>query len=364
MYRSCSIIIFLILIVYADAQTKNESNILYAKDLFPYGRSEIRSDQSIGLISSAVHFGFSFEGKASTIYASLPSWLDHNYLQYELDGIYQKKIKISKKVQPVTITAPDNGKHTVWIYKATEATTGAILIQKIEGNHLHALHPSSSPLIEFIGNSITCGAASDVSEMPCGVGEYHDYTNAYMAYGPQVAKALNANFILSCVSGIGIYRTWNKEEPSMPQVYEKTNFQVPDSQLWNFSLYTPKIVSIALGTNDLSDGDGKNSRAPFDSSKFVNAYTGFVKLIHSKYSGAQIVLLSSPMINGNKKTKLENCLTAVKTNIDALHLLKKPVAIYFFKPMQARGCSGHPSVKDHAILAKELTPFFRKLLKE
>lgn len=39
-----------------------------------------------------------------------------------------------------------------------------------------------------------------------------------------------------------------------------------------------------------------------------------------------------------------------------------PVALYFFNPMQANGCSGHPNVEDHAILANELVPFFRKLL--
>jgi hypothetical protein len=41
----------------------------------------------------------------------------------------------------------------------------------------------------------------------------------------------------------------------------------------------------------------------------------------------------------------------------------KPVALYFFKPMQAKGCTGHPSVEDHKILADELTPFFKKLIK-
>jgi hypothetical protein len=31
--------------------------------------------------------------------------------------------------------------------------------------------------------------------------------------------------------------------------------------------------------------------------------------------------------------------------------------------MQASGCSGHPSVAEHAVLAEELIPFFKKLLK-
>ncbi len=40
----------------------------------------------------------------------------------------------------------------------------------------------------------------------------------------------------------------------------------------------------------------------------------------------------------------------------------KRVALYFFQPMNARGCTGHPSVEDHEILAKELIPFFNDLL--
>ena len=138
---------------------KNETNILQAKDLLPYGRFQITNEQSLELISSGVHFGFSFEGNFCTVHASIPAWLDHNYLEYELDGVYQKRIKISRNTdRAINITTSANGKHTVWMYKATEATTGAIFIQKIEGKNLHPIPNSPAPLIEFIGNSITCGA--------------------------------------------------------------------------------------------------------------------------------------------------------------------------------------------------------------
>ena len=193
-------------------------------------------------------------------------------------------------------------------------------------------------------------------------GVYHDQHNAYYAYGPRVARTLGVNFILSSVSGIGIYRTWNMNGPSMPQVYEKTDFQVDSKRLWDFKTYRPAIVSIALGTNDLSNGDGKHERSPFDSTVFVTNYTKFVQLVKSKYPQATIALLSSPMINGERSITLQNCLAAVKENIDALYPSDKKVALYFFKPMQARGCTGHPNVEDHAILAEELVPFFKSLL--
>jgi hypothetical protein len=217
-------------------------------------------------------------------------------------------------------------------------------------------------LIEFIGNSITCGAAADASEVPCGTGVYHDQHNAYYAYGPRVARKLGANYIVSSVSGIGIYRTWNREEPSMPQVYDKADFVAESSRTWNFNTYNPQIVSIALGTNDLSNGDGKTPRIPFDSTRFVNNYISFVQFVKSKYPDAQIVLLNSPMVGGERNTLLQNCLTAVKKKIDGLDPSGKSVALFAFKPMQARGCSGHPSVEDHAILADELFPFLKSLL--
>jgi lysophospholipase L1-like esterase len=340
------------------------ANTLPATALKLYGRYIVNNGQNVGLISSAVHFGFSFEGNECQIFASIPQGQDHNYLQYELDGKYQKRIKISANSdQPVIIVAQNEGKHSVWVYKATEAATGAIFIQKITGKNVKGLPGSSAPLIEFIGNSITCGAAADASEVPCGTGEYHDHHNAYYAYGPRVARTLGVNYILSSVSGIGVYRNWNSDGPTMPQVYEKVDFGEETSQRWNFKKYTPKVVSIALGTNDFSKGDGIKKRLPFDSAEFVRNYIKFVELIKLKYPKAQIALLSSPMIGGTDRLTLQNCLKAVKDKVDSLHASNKPLSLFFFEPMEPHGCSGHPDVNDHAILASQLMPFFKKLLR-
>ena len=347
----------------ARMATKTTDTLL-AKALQPLGRSQLNSAQQLELISSAAHFGFSFEGHECRIFASLPAGQGHNYLQYELDGTYQKRLRVEvNSAAPLVLTAPTTGKHTVWLYKATEAHTGPIAIQKISATNIKALRPPAVPLIEFIGNSITCGAAADPSEVPCGTGEYHDQHNAYLAYGPRLARALKVNFVLSSVSGIGAYRNWNSDGPTMPQVYEKVDFQTQNPQRWNFATYTPAVVSIALGTNDFSKGDGKTPRLPFDSARFVSSYAQFVQLVKSKYPQARIALLSSPMISGKSRSTLQNCLTVIKSKTDAAYPAAPPVAVYFFQPMAARGCNGHPNVEDHAILAKELGPFFEKLIR-
>ena len=239
--------------------SRYKQKVLPASKMDPVGRTTTDSGVFVNLISSASNVGFRFRDASCTILVHAGKGHHHNYIQYELDGVYQKRIRIEGSVSdPLVITAPNDGVHTVTIYKTTEAHTGPVIINKVGGQHIKSIAPTSEPLIEFIGNSITCGAASDASETPCGTGVYHDQHNAYYAYGPRVSRMLHTNFILSSVSGIGIYRTWNVDGPSMPQVYEKTDFQLNSTRLWNFNTYTPRIVSIALGTNDLSKGDGKH----------------------------------------------------------------------------------------------------------
>ena len=336
---------------------------LQASSLYGYGRCLVNGNGQLELISSAAHAGFTFEGKECAVYASVPDASGHNFLQYELDGVYQKKVRISgNNPAPLLITAATAGMHTVWIYKNTEAMSGPVFIDKITGDDPKPIKKARESLIEFIGNSITCGAQADTSVSPCDVGPYADHHDAYYAYGPRVARALDAEFILSSVSGIGVYRTWNTDGPAMPQVYEKADFLESGNRMWDFTKTQPTIVSIALGTNDLSNGDGKHQRSPFDSATFVNSYIKFVQLIKSKYPSAQLALLSSPMVHGDKGILLQNCLTAISAKINTMYPSDKPVALFFFPPMKARGCGGHPNEEDHAILADELVPFFRGLL--
>jgi len=338
-------------------------NLLPASALHPFGRYILTPAGEIELIGSAVHFGFQFSGAGCAVYLHLADTAGHQYLQYELDGVYQGRVRV-QGTAPLLIRAGVRGVHTAWVYKTTEATSGPIFVEKIAGQGLAALQRSEAPVIEFIGNSITCGADADTSATPCGAGQYSDYHNAYYAYGPRVARALKVNYFLSSVSGIGIYRTWNRDAPSMPAVYEHADLSDTGRRPWDFARYRPAVVSIALGTNDLSKGDGKVARAPFDSARFVGEYVKFVRLVKTKYPSARIALLSSPMVGGADRELLQRCLTAVKTAIDSLYARGRPVALFFFEPMTPRGCSYHPSVEDHALLAAQLEPFFRRLLME
>ena len=73
-------------------------------------------------------------------------------------------------------------------------------------------------------------------------------------------------------------------------------------------------MSICLGTNDLSDGDGIKTRLPFKRENFLTNYIAFVNTVPSHYPEAKIVLLNSPMIVGDKNDILVSCLTEVQSH--------------------------------------------------
>jgi hypothetical protein len=326
------------------------------------GRTEILSDSSIALISSASSVSINFSGSQCEIY--LKGQFDpYNYVSYELDGEYLGRFKIqSDSVESYKVVVPTTNKpHQLKIVKDSEVRNGAILFYGVEVDEILPPKPNSEKYIEFIGNSITCGAAAGNNVMPCEVGEYFDQQNAYMSYGSEVARALNIDFMLSSVSGIGIYRNWNDEnidEPIMPQVYENLYLNTDIAKPYNFSRQ-PDIVSVCLGTNDLSHGDGIKSRLPFNKEKFISNYISFLKTVYQHYPETQIVLLNSPMIEGETNTLLMSCLTEIQKHFESR---EKSILLFQFSKAFNNGCSGHPSVEEHKQIAQELTPFLKKLL--
>lgn len=324
------------------------------------GRTQKLNDNTMALISTGSSVSFEFEGDYCEIYLEEENH-KYNYVSLELDNKYLYRLKIeggSLKTHKIAVPKTGNN-HLLKVLKESEASNGPILFKGAKVKKLLPNKNSELELIEFIGNSITCGAAADSSVTPCDTGEYFDHQNVYYAYGPRVARKLNTDFILSSVSGIGIYRNWNDEnieEPTMIQVYENLDFSLNNKAKYNFSR-KPNIVSICLGTNDLSNGDGIKPRLPFNKEKFTKNYISFVSKIFSHYPNTKIVLLTSPMVSVNDKDILLGCLKNVKNNFK-----DQNISIFELELMNPKGCSYHPSVEDHGKIEEQLTPYFLKLM--
>ncbi|MFH7017720.1 GDSL-type esterase/lipase family protein [Flavobacterium sp. FlaQc-47] len=330
------------------------------------GRVEKLQNNTVVLIGTASSVSFNFTGnKCDISLQSIDAWEHHNYISLVLDGKYLGKLRIEKgPAQSFPIKTISNTKiHKLEIYKNTEAQSGNILFAGTTAN-VTSIVAKKKKKIEFVGDSITCGAASD--SVDCDKGEYFDHHNGYYAYGPVLSREIDVDYLMSSVSGIGMYRNWNdenKDEAIMPDVYQNLYLTKDNSKPKYDFAFQPDIISIALGTNDFSGGDGKKERLPFNPEKYVSNYINFIKMLYEHNPKAQIVITNSPMVGGERGVIFEDCLTKVK-NAFAEDKTHKSILIFKFKPMTPKGCLGHPDVADHKVLANEYAPFLKKLLNE
>ncbi len=275
----------------------------------------------------------------------------HNYIEVIIDE--KKLIRIQTKNKTDTINVSQglgNGEHTITICKDTEAGNGYLEFIGFICENIIPSPQKKSRKIEFIGDSITCGFGDDLSEIPCGKGTWYDEHNAYLSYGPITARALNAQWQLSAVSGIGLMHSCCKLEILMPKVFNKINMS-SDSIEWNFNNYQPDVVTVCLGQNDGIQ----------DSTIFCNTYIQFIKKIRSYYPEANIICLSSPMGDEKLTAALKNYLGGI---ISYMHDILKDnkVEKYVFKKQYKNGCGSHPDVKDHQQIAEELTGFIKETM--
>jgi len=272
----------------------------------------------------------------------------HNYLEIAIDNNAPFKIQTTGKHSILKVA--DNlppGVHTVTICKDTESGIGYV---EFVGLKCAGLLDMKLPKrkIEFIGDSITCGTGSDQSVVKCDQGNWYDQHNAYMSYGPTTARALNAQWQLTAVSGIGLIHSCCNLKITLPQVFDKVMLR-DDSIKWDFNKYKPDVVTVCIGQND-----GKQ-----DSVAFCGAYVNFIDDIRSHYPKADIVCLNSPMANAELTPILKKYITGIvqALNNDG----KKKVSYFFFSRRFNDGCGGHPSMSQHALIAEELAGYIKGL---
>ena len=361
------IYLLVVLVFFTTAPVLAKDFKFYSADeaLLRYaGRIDFSDPTAPVLIGSASYVELSFSGDSCQVLLRKMHANGHQYVSIELDGEYLERLKVAGD-SLVAFTIKPNRKarwHHLKIYKATEAQNGNVAFAGVHAEKLYKLPKNPSKTIEFIGNSITCGMGIDWKEIPCGSGHWYDQHNAYWAYGPRVARTLDAQFVLSSVSGIGIYRNWNGVGPVMPAVYANLYLNDKIKSKWTPEGFEPDLVSICLGTNDFSEGDGARERKPFDADQFTSEYIAFVQTIYDRYPETQICLLTSPMVSGEKGEKFLNCLEAVKAHFSESRPDKKEIAIYNFSSIVPQGCDQHPDKEDHEKMAQQLLPFYEKVM--
>ncbi|BAL83637.1 hypothetical protein SELR_19290 [Selenomonas ruminantium subsp. lactilytica TAM6421] len=191
-----------------------------------------------------------------------------DWWRVSIDGQPFRRFRPQGKNTKLAENLPD-GNHKVLLVRSTEGYMG---ISEFRGfiidDHAQMLPPD--PLkkrrLEFVGDSITAGAKNDgPANAP-----YNDIEDNDMAYGPQLARMLDADYSVLAKSGEGIIHNWAESWPGK-EVHTADRYgwvlysdkKSPDHKQWDPQNFPVDGIIIAMGTNDFSDSERKPTKEEF-----------------------------------------------------------------------------------------------------
>ncbi|MDF7776595.1 SGNH/GDSL hydrolase family protein [Sphingomonas sp. AOB5] len=233
------------------------------------------------------------------------------------------------------------GDHVVRLERLTESQPGEIRFLGFDIAEGRALPPPAARAkrIEFIGDSHSVGYGNTSPTRDCDGDRVHATTDTQQAFGPLLAKRLDADYRVIAWSGFGVVRNYAGNVPgeSLPSIYARAIPGEPASAApegWK-----PQLIVIYLGTNDFST-PVKPGEAWADDAALRAAwrtrYIAFIADLRKRQPQARFVLMGA-----------DNFLADLRQVAEAsgnVTLLRVPA-------MEMTGCNWHPSLKDHRMLA-------------
>jgi hypothetical protein len=353
-----NLLFFFGLLLFVNASAIDFDTVLPNDPLIEYtGRIDFSNPLKPRFSYSGVSVRASFQGTSISIILNEAS--AQNYYHVILDHV--KLDKIQTKAGQNTYSIASGLKdtiHEIELFRLTEEQFGktqfcGYVLDK--GKTLVEISDKRDHLIEFIGNSITCGYGNEGVN---GAGSFSAATeNHYMTYAAITSRSLKSRHLAVCKSGIGIYRNYDGpvtgSSDCMPNLYEHI-YLYDATPLYQFA-QKPDLICIDLGTNDFSTGKG-------DSTLYVSRYLKFIDNLQVKNKNADILCLLGPMLSGTDLVRIRKYLKVIVDLANA----KNTGHVYFFEMSAQTGSLGigidyHPTVAQHLKNAKELVGYISTL---
>jgi hypothetical protein len=339
------------------------SVVCYGNDTIPAtnrfieytGRIDFSRPEAPCFSYSGVSIRACFTGK--DLFIILDEELGQNYYHIILDGKIVSKIRPDKGIKTYHIVSGlKDTIHEIEIFRLTEQMFGKTKFYGFivnPGSSIIKIANERTRLIEFIGNSITCGYGIEGS---LGGTFGPETENHYLTYAAITSRNFNARHFAVCKSGIGIYRNYDGPEEGnkdcMPNFYSRI-FLYDEFPIYDFKR-KPDLVCIDLGTNDFNTPGG-------DSVRFVSGYLAFIDTLQARYDKPDIICLLGSMLNGNSLIEVRKYLHVI---VDSANRSKKG-NVYFFEMSEQSdlglGIDYHPTIAQNLKNGTELTEYISAL---
>ncbi len=257
-------------------------------------------------------------------------------------------------------------KVTVSLVKLSESANSTIGIKEIKAVGT-AIKPTEKKekLIEFIGDSITCGYGVDDPDK-----NHHFSTkteDVTKTYAYKTAQSLGADYSMVSFSGYGIISGYSGDGKKvanqiLPPLYDKLGFTwssnslfSPSNEEWDFSKRCPDAIVINLGTND--DSYTKDNKELQE--EYSEAYKEFIKTVREKNPDAKILCILGVM--GDRLFPyVQQAVDNYKadTGDENVHALKLAVQ----SAGDGYGADWHPSEATHQKVAEKVADKIKEIL--
>jgi lysophospholipase L1-like esterase len=269
----------------------------------------------------------------------------HNAFQVIVDGNPTNAITLQPDSDTYTLASGlASGEHEIVFEKRTEARVGEVEFLGFvvpDGDLLPPPAPRTRR-IEFVGDSITAGYGNEGANQHCRFSPTTE--NAFMTYGAITARTLAAEHAIVAWSGRTI--------DGMAEVYDRALPQRTDS-VWDAHAWTPDVVVVNLGTNDVTRGDQEP--------EFVQSYVKLLGHLRERYPQALLVSAVGPMLTDTYPPGKHTLTRARKYVQNAVNQRKQAGdarIVYVEFPTQdgstGYGCDYHPSRTTHERMADKL----------
>jgi lysophospholipase L1-like esterase len=246
------------------------------------------------------------------------------------------------------------GPHDVEIIKRTEGQFGTVQFLGFVQPVIPTPRPAEHK-IEFIGDSITAGYGIDMWMDPtCTVATDED---AYLAYSTVTARMLRADYFVEAWSGRGMYENWDGSTTNTLPTFYGRMLAGDASSVWDFSLWTPDVVVVNLGTNDAFATPGPDGH-------FVAAYEAFLSRLRSAYPRAFLITVVPGTMLWDAVIAVERSLVAEVVDSFARKGDRRVVMLEFpieNENLNTAGCGDHPSLVTQQLMATQLAGKIREL---
>lgn len=256
-------------------------------------------------IFPATSLQFRFHGKKAVLTLANRKACWNNYVGAIVDGV-QKRWQLNDTGETVItlLEETEDGEHDILFFKRQDSCHELTLCSlEISDDGRLLPPPEVSPRrIEVFGDSVSAGEVSEAVEYTGKPDPEHngEYSNSWYSYSWMTARKLNARLHDIAQGGIPLLNGNGWVEPpfypGMEFMWDKVHYQPRFNHTtpWDFSLYTPHVVIVAIGQNDSHPDDHMHTDPDgLRSVYWKYKYEEFIRNIRSKYPKAVIILTTT-----------------------------------------------------------------------